>query len=109
VEKAKKHVKEYLAEGVSLQSVADYLGMNASYFSRWFKYSTNGNFVDFLKEQRIERAKELLQQGAQNLQDITRLVGYTDVKHFSQVFKERTGYTPSDYKNICKVKKNLLK
>jgi two-component system response regulator YesN len=98
VEKAKQHVKDYLSEGISLQSAADYLGMNASYFSRWFKYSTNGNFVDFVKECRIEKAKELLQQGAHNLQGISAQIGYADVKHFYRVFKERTGYTPSEYK-----------
>lgn len=98
VEKAKLYIRDYLSEGISLQSVADYLGMNASYFSRWFKYSTNGNFVDFLKECRIEKAKELLQMGSHNLQEISTLIGYADVKHFYRVFKERTGYTPSEYK-----------
>ncbi|UVI31063.1 response regulator transcription factor [Paenibacillus spongiae] len=101
VEKAKQHVRDYLSEGVSLQSVADYLGMNASYFSRWFKYSTNGNFVDFLKECRIEKAKELIQQGKHTLQEISTLIGYADVKHFYRVFKERTGYSPSEYKKHC--------
>ncbi|MCQ6559559.1 response regulator [Paenibacillus mendelii] len=100
-EKAKQHVRDYLSEGVSLQSVADYLGMNASYFSRWFKYSTNGNFVDFLKECRIEKAKELISQGTHNLQEISKLIGYADVKHFYRVFKERTGYSPSEYKKHC--------
>jgi two-component system response regulator YesN len=98
VEKAKQHVKDYLSEGVSLQSAADYLGMNASYFSRWFKYSTNGNFVDFLKECRIEKAKELLLQSNHSQQEISKQIGYADVKHYYRVFKERTGYTPSDYK-----------
>lgn len=98
VEKAKQYVKDYLSEGVSLQSVADYLGMNASYFSRWFKYSTNGNFVDFLKDCRIEKARALIQEGTHNLHEISTLIGYADVKHFYRVFKERTGYSPSEYK-----------
>jgi len=98
VEKAKQHVRDYLSEGVSLQSVADYMGMNASYFSRWFKYSTNRNFVDFLKECRIDKAKELLQEGSHNLQEISAQIGYADAKHFYRVFKELTGYTPSEYK-----------
>lgn len=98
IEKAKQYVIDYLDAGVSLQSVADYLGMNASYFSRWFKYSTNGNFVDFLKECRIERAKELLRGGGHTLQEISGQVGYADTKHFCRVFKELTGQSPSEYK-----------
>ncbi|MFC5651069.1 response regulator [Paenibacillus solisilvae] len=98
VGKAKQYVRDYLSDGVSLQTVADHMGMNASYFSRWFKYSTNRNFVDFLKECRIEKAKELLKQGAYGLQEISTRIGYADVKHFYRVFKELTGYTPSEYK-----------
>ncbi|MBM7567739.1 response regulator transcription factor [Paenibacillus sacheonensis] len=97
-EKAKQYVRDYLSEGVSLQAAADHMGMNASYFSRWFKYATNRNFVDFLKECRIGKAKELLQQGSFTLQEISALIGYADVKHFHRVFKELTGYTPSEYK-----------
>ncbi|QHT59754.1 response regulator [Paenibacillus lycopersici] len=97
-ERAKQYVRDYLADGVSLQAVADYMGMNASYFSRWFKYATNRNFVDYLKECRIEKAKELLQQGTYSLPEISALIGYADVKYFYRVFKELTGLTPSEYR-----------
>lgn len=97
-EKAKQYVRDYLSEGVSLQAAADHMGMNASYFSRWFKYATNRNFVDYLKECRIESAKELLREGNANLPEISERIGYADVKHFSRVFKELTGYTPTEYK-----------
>ncbi|GLX68604.1 response regulator [Paenibacillus glycanilyticus] len=97
-EKAKQYVRDYLADGVSLQAAADHMGMNASYFSRWFKYATGRNFVDYLKDCRIEKAKELLQRGSYSLQEISTLIGYADVKYFCRVFKELTGSTPSEYK-----------
>ncbi len=98
IEKVKQHVSQDLADGVSLQSVADRFGMNASYFSRWFKFETGQNFVAFLKECRIEKARSLLLQSSHSLQEISERVGYADIKHFCRVFKEYTGYSPSEYK-----------
>jgi len=97
-EKVKQYVMQYLADGVSLQSVADRFGMNASYFSRWFKFETGQNFVVFLKDTRIARAKSLIEQGRNSMQEISQLIGYADIKHFYRVFKEYTGYSPSEYK-----------
>jgi Response regulator containing CheY-like receiver domain and AraC-type DNA-binding domain len=98
IEKVKQHVSQDLADGVSLQSAADRFGMNASYFSRWFKFETGQNFVAFLKERRIEKAKSLLAQSPHSLQEISVRIGYADIKHFSRVFKEYTGYSPSEYR-----------
>jgi len=98
IEKVKQYVLQYLADGVSLQSVADRFGMNASYFSRWFKFETGQNFVVFLKDTRIARAKSLIEQGRNSIQEISQLIGYADIKHFYRVFKEYTGYSPSEYK-----------
>ncbi|MFS0724966.1 response regulator transcription factor [Paenibacillus sp. 1P07SE] len=100
IDKIKPYVMEYLADGVSLQSVADRFGMNASYFSRWFKFETGQNFVVFLREMRIARAKTLMEQGGFTVQEISQQVGYADSKHFYRVFKEHTGYSPSDYKKM---------
>ncbi|MFB9275635.1 response regulator [Cohnella cellulosilytica] len=100
IEKIKQHVAQYLAEGVSLQSAADRFGMNPSYFSRWFKYETGRNFVAFLKECRIEKAKHLLEHSSHSLQEISELVGYADIKHFYRVFKEFTHCSPSEYKRL---------
>jgi two-component system response regulator YesN len=100
VDKIKSYVMQVLGDGVSLQSVADRFGMNASYFSRWFKYETGQNFVVFLREARVARAKALMEQGGFTVQEISQQVGYADSKHFYRVFKEYTGYSPSDYKRM---------
>ncbi|MDG0790027.1 response regulator [Cohnella ginsengisoli] len=98
LQRVQQYVSESLAEGVSLQSVADRFGMNASYFSRRFKYETGRNFVVFLKECRMERAKTLIEQSERSLQEISELIGYADLKHFYRVFKEYTSYSPTEYK-----------
>ncbi|GBF74254.1 DNA-binding response regulator [Paenibacillus sp. 598K] len=100
IDKIKSYVMQVLTDGVSLQSVADRFGMNASYFSRWFKYETGQNFVVFLRETRVARAKALIEQGGLTVQEISQQVGYADSKHFYRVFKEHTGYSPSDYKRL---------
>ncbi|MBD2843945.1 response regulator [Paenibacillus sp. IB182496] len=97
-QKAQQYVRDYLGEGVSLQTAADYMGMNASYFSRWFKRAVGRNFVDYLKACRIEEAKRLLREEACTMQEISSRIGYADVKHFYRVFKDTVGCTPSEFK-----------
>ena len=72
--------------------------MNINYLSEIFKVETGENFTDVLKKYRIKKAIELLGRMDLKVYQIAEMVGYTDSRHFSQVFKEITGVTPKDYK-----------
>ena len=58
---------------------------------------TPKEYVLFLK---IERAKKLLQSEKNSVRDVAYQLGYSDIYHFSKIFKEKTGYTPSMYRNL---------
>ena len=71
-------------------------------FSTLFKKETGQNFLDYLTELRISKAKELLCGETLSVQDVAETVGYSDLKYFSRLFKKATGVSPSDYKKLYK-------
>ncbi|WP_284638844.1 response regulator transcription factor [Paenibacillus silviterrae] len=98
VEEAKRYIDEHLAEEVSLEEVAERIGLNASYFSQLFKQSTQETFVQYRTRARMEKAKKLLQQPQYRITDISGEVGYADHPHFTKTFKKYTGCLPSEYR-----------
>ncbi|WP_274649614.1 response regulator transcription factor [Paenibacillus humicola] len=82
---------------LSIQQFAADHHVSLGYLSRLFKSQTGCTFSDYLIRYRIEKAKELLAEGSARLSDVSRLVGYEDVKHFSQLFKKITGEPPIAY------------
>ncbi|NOU95289.1 response regulator [Paenibacillus sp. LMG 31456] len=99
VEEAKHYIEDHLAEEVSLEEVADRIGLNASYFSQLFKQSTQETFVQYRTRRRIEKAKKLLAQPHYRITDISGEVGYADHPHFTKTFKKYTGLLPSEFRN----------
>lgn len=97
---AKKYITEHYAESFSLETVSSFVGFNPAYFSTLFKKNTGQNFLDYVKEIRITRAKELLQDTEYDLSEITRMVGYSDVKYFTKLFKEKTHLTPIEFRKL---------
>lgn len=67
------------------------------YLSRMFSREVGRPFVNYLKEYRIGKAKEMLQKGNRKIYEIAFEAGYSDVKYFCRVFKEVTGVSPKKY------------
>mgnify|MGYP000656451973 FL=1 len=92
-----RFVTQNLAEPLTLTVAAEYVHMNPAYLSRVFKKETGQAFNAYVSEQRIRRAKQLLQT-KDRIIDIAGNVGFENSKYFSQVFKKRTGMTPQEYR-----------
>ena len=99
IRKAKKYVEDNLSDQVTLVDVAAYVYLNPSYFSTLFKTKTGMNFRNYLRECRVERAKELLQENELKIYEIAEQVGYQEAAHFVRAFKEVTGQSPIEYRN----------
>ncbi|MDF2961732.1 MAG: response regulator [Paenibacillus sp.] len=82
---------------ISLQQFAADHHVSLGYLSRMFKSQTGYTFSDYITGYRIKKAKELLKGGVERLQEVSRLVGYEDTKHFSALFKKIVGEAPISY------------
>ena len=100
IRQALRYIDAALPGDVSLQEVAAQVHLNPSYLSQLFKQQMNMNFIDYVLEQRMARAKQLLAQTTLRISEIAERVGYSDVAYFSNAYKRATGMTPSEYRKL---------
>lgn len=93
------YIKENLDKDLSLSSVADTFQISSAHLSRVFKQSLNINFNAFLTNLKLEKAAELLlKEPKLSINKIAENLGYYSTPYFTQRFKERYGFTPSQYR-----------
>ncbi|GAA3405916.1 helix-turn-helix domain-containing protein [Paenibacillus hodogayensis] len=98
-----QNIKQYIAEQygnpeLSLASVSEQFGYNASYLSRIFKEEFGVKFIDYVTQIRIEKATRLLKETEDAVQHVAEEVGYTNALSFIRAFKKQTGTTPGSYR-----------
>ena len=95
---AVEYIKEHYAEDISLQSVAEKVGISGGYLSTLFSQNLNCKFIDYLNQVRIDRACVYLEQNFLKTYEIAYRVGFRDEKYFSRVFKKVKGLSPKEYR-----------
>lgn len=88
------YMDEQLAERLSLETIARQIGISPFYFCHLFKQSMGISPYQYLLQQRIERAKQLLLQNRPNIADVALAVGFSNQSHFTRQFKQMVGVTP---------------
>ena len=98
------YIEEHLDdEELSIVSVASHIYLNPVYFGRVFKNTFHMTFKKYLLQQRMEKAKRLLEEGNGSVGDICEQVGIHNPSYFSHLFKQYTGKLPSEYKKEYEV------
>lgn len=93
----KNYVRNNFSNNLTIEEISRVFSMSASYIGRAFKDETGQKLIDFLLEEKFNRAKRLLSSGNYAVKDVAHLVGYNQVKYFASTFKKRVGMTPSEY------------
>lgn len=96
------YVYEHIAEPVSLADISSRLNLDRSYFCRLFKKTMHMSFMEYVYLLRLGKAEELLFESNQSVTEIALECGFSSPAYFTKVFKEKTGYTPSFYKQLKK-------
>ncbi len=100
VREAIRYINENYQENITVKTIANKLFMSRSNLMHIFREETGLTFNEYLTKTRIDAAKELLRDVRYKVYEVGEMVGYTDVKYFSQIFKKMTGYTPSEYARL---------
>jgi two-component system response regulator YesN len=98
IRQIKKLIQDQLDQEISLQYVAEQVHLNHQYLSTLFKMETGSNFMEYVTEQRIERAKELLRNTRLKIYEVAQLSGYSNAKYFMTMFKQAVGVTANEYR-----------
>lgn len=93
-----RYLQENLAEEMSLSVLAEEFHLNPQYISQLFKNEIGVNFLAYLTNIRMEKAKKLLLSTALSVAEIAEQSGYGDYRVFTKVFKKNEGITPSQYR-----------
>ena len=94
----KRYISENLANDLSLTRLSEYTTLSNCYLSHIFKESTGVNVVDYITEQRMMRAKSLLETTSINIELVAASCGYGTPHYFSKKFKQYFGLTPRSYR-----------
>lgn len=102
VKKVVSIIHEFYQTGITLEEISIRLNMTPEYIGTLFHKEIGVTFSAYMKNFRINKAKELLCGTQYKLYEISEKVGYNDPKYFSKVFKEITGQLPTDYRKTYK-------
>ena len=87
---------------LSNSNIAQHCGISEVYLRKLFTEKLGASVKQYIKEKRVERAKMLLLETAYSVTEISSLCGYSCIYHFCRSFKQVTGHTPTEYKNMHK-------
>lgn len=95
-----EYIYSHYTEDLSLKNISKKFGLDACHLSRLFRQKLSWGYLQFVHSLRIEHAKHLLQTTNHSISYILSLCGFSDQKTFNRVFKEITGFTPSQYRTM---------
>jgi transcriptional regulator GlxA family with amidase domain len=93
-----QYIKDNIHQNLSIDDLSKQACMSKSHFFRSFKQEFGISPIDYILQERIERAKFLLKNSAQSIAQISYEVGFSSPAYFNRMFKKITNETPQHYK-----------
>lgn len=98
VQYAVHHIHNTAPAELSIQSIAEAIGISTGHLSRMFHQETGRKLVDYLQEVRMEHAARLIAEGELTNEEICGRIGYSRSQYFAGKFKEHYGMTLNEYR-----------
>lgn len=86
---------------ISIESIADTLGISSSYLSRKIKENLRKTYLEVLNKYRIQQSIQLLRKGTYKVYEVSEKCGFSDYKYFCNVFKKYTDMSPTQFMKSC--------
>lgn len=104
---ALNYINAHLSEPLTVEILAAQVNLSSSAFSRRFRELTGRSPYQFVKDTRLERARELLLERRLGVGDVSVAVGYASQSHFTKEFRTRFGTTPREYADADGLSRDL--
>jgi AraC family transcriptional regulator len=96
ISKAREILLENLGEPITIKELSRKVAINECYLKKGFKEMFGTTVFDFYQSQRMEHARYLLYEKSLSVTDVSMLLGYSSISHFSTAFKKHTGLKPCE-------------
>lgn len=93
------YIYYHLNEKITLKQLSQETKLNPNYLSNLFHKELHMTFSNYLKQQRIIAAQNMLRHSDYDYSEIASILAFSSQSHFTKVFKQETGYTPKEYRN----------
>lgn len=95
IQKAKDFITDNIDKTITIPIIAGFVGTNQCYLKKSFKEITGQTIFEFLQENRMFKARQILQTTNKSIAEISSMVGYASISSFSQTYKNYFGISPS--------------
>ena len=92
------YIHQHIQEDISLGDLAGLVYLNEQYLTRVFKKATGMSILEYITEERLRLARELLTGTDYPINRVADTVGYNNYSYFTRIFKKNTGLTPQAYR-----------
>ncbi|MBE9078303.1 helix-turn-helix domain-containing protein [Romeria aff. gracilis LEGE 07310] len=94
------YIRDRLSDNIQLSDLAQQLGLSQFHFSRLFKQSTGVSPYQYVLQQRVEEAKQLLKTTKLTIAEIALTCGFSSHSHLGKWFRQQTGMTPKAFRKV---------
>lgn len=101
VRNAMQYMDAHYTEKLTLTELADKVYVSQWHLSKLLNKYAGQSFNDILNRRRVEKAKELLKDPSLKIHEISDMLGFTEVTHFSRIFKKLENVSPNEYRNTA--------
>lgn len=97
------YIHQHYHEELSIEGLAKMFYISPYYLCREFKKYTNRTIVQYVNVTRVMNAQRMFMETDQNVTQVSRNAGFSNITHFNRIFKEITGMTPSGYRKSNRI------
>ncbi|GAC1706849.1 MAG: AraC family transcriptional regulator [Flavisolibacter sp.] len=94
--KARELLLEHIGQPITIKALSRKVAMNECYLKKGFKEMFGTTIFDFYQSQRMEHARYLLYEKGLSVTEVSMMLGYSSISHFSTAFKKHTGLKPCE-------------
>ena len=102
IKRCKQYVYQHVDQRLTVAEIAKALNLNTTYLSGLFRASEGITLKEYITAEKVRAAENMLRHSDEGIREIAQNLGFCSVSHFGDVFKRRTGMTPTAYRNRYK-------
>lgn len=107
MDKVKQYIAHNVGQSISREEIARHVHLHPDYLSRLFKKETGQSIVEYILEEKIRIAKNLLSGTELSVSDIAACVGYSNFSYFAKVFKSAVHMNPNEFRRTARKASSL--